>query len=92
MNSNSKAYLIGGGIGSLAAAALMIRDGNISGENIYILETLPIMGGSLDGAGNPTAGYSLRGGRMLTTMNVPGISISQFHHFLIRTKQYSTKP
>lgn len=69
MNSNSKAYLIGGGIGSLAAAAFMIRDGNISGENIYILETMPIMGGSLDGAGNPTAGYSLRGGRMLTTDN-----------------------
>ena len=69
MNSNSKAYLIGGGIGSLAAAAFMIRDGKISGKNIYILETMPVMGGSLDGAGNPTAGYSLRGGRMLTTDN-----------------------
>ena len=69
MNSNSKAYLIGGGIGSLAAAAFMIRDGNIPGEYIYIVEALPLMGGSLDGAGNSTAGYSLRGGRMLTTDN-----------------------
>ncbi len=29
-----KAYLVGGGIGSLAAAAFMIRDGAIPGENI----------------------------------------------------------
>jgi len=29
----------------------------------------PVMGGSLDGAGDPASGYSLRGGRMLTTDN-----------------------
>ena len=29
MNPQSKAYLVGGGIGSLAAAAFMIRDGNL---------------------------------------------------------------
>jgi oleate hydratase len=69
MINHSKAYLLGGGIGSLAAAAFMIRDGGFSGENITILEAKPIMGGSLDGAGNPTDGYSLRGGRMLTTDN-----------------------
>jgi oleate hydratase len=69
MSTKSKAYLLGGGIGSLAAAAFMIRDGAFSGENIVILEAKPIMGGSLDGAGNPTDGYSLRGGRMLTTDN-----------------------
>ena len=28
MSSASKAYLVGGGIGSLAAAAFMIRDGH----------------------------------------------------------------
>ena len=69
MSNLSKAYLLGGGIGSLAAAAFMIRDGEFSGENITILEAKPVMGGSLDGAGNPTDGYSLRGGRMLTTDN-----------------------
>jgi oleate hydratase len=31
-----KAYLVGGGIGSLAAAAFMIRDGAIPWENIVI--------------------------------------------------------
>lgn len=69
MSTKSKAYLVGGGIGSLAAAAFMIRDGNLPGEHISILEAAPIMGGSLDGAGNPVSGYSLRGGRMLTTDN-----------------------
>ena len=69
MNTNSKAYLVGSGIGSLAAAAFMIRDGNLPGANISILEAAPILGGSLDGAGDPENGYSLRGGRMLTTDN-----------------------
>lgn len=64
-----KIYLVGGGIGSLAAAAFSIRDGGILGQNITIYEAMPILGGSLDGAGNPTDGYTLRGGRMLTTDN-----------------------
>ena len=57
MISTTKAYLVGGGIGSLAAAAFMIRDGNKPGANISILEAAPIMGGSLDGAGDPRHGY-----------------------------------
>jgi len=67
--SDCKAYLVGGGIGSLAAAAFMIRDGRIPGGNITIYEAMPVLGGSLDGGGNPTDGYTLRGGRMLTTDN-----------------------
>ncbi len=65
----AKAYLVGGGIGSLAAAAFMIRDGGVAGGNISIFEAASVLGGSLDGAGNPAQGYSLRGGRMLTTDN-----------------------
>lgn len=61
--------MLGGGIGSLAAAAFMIRDGNVAGENIVVLEAAQMLGGSLDGAGNPEQGYSLRGGRMFTTDN-----------------------
>ena len=64
-----KAYMVGGGIGSLAAAAFMIRDGGIPGRNITIFEAMPVVGGSMDGGGNPTDGYTLRGGRMLTTDN-----------------------
>ena len=69
MNNQSKAYLVGGGIGSMAAAAFLVRDCKLPGENISILEALPVMGGSLDAAGDPDNGYSLRGGRMLTTDN-----------------------
>jgi oleate hydratase len=58
-------YLIGGGIASLSAAAFLIRDANISGDNILILEQLDRLGGSLDGSGSPETGYVLRGGRMM---------------------------
>jgi oleate hydratase len=42
----SNAYPLGGGIGFLAAAAFMIRDGGFPGGNIFILEAKPILGGS----------------------------------------------
>jgi oleate hydratase len=69
MKKISKAYLLGSGIGSLAAAAFMIRDGKVPGENICILEANASLGGSLDAAGDPNRGYSLRGGRMFTIDN-----------------------
>jgi oleate hydratase len=62
---DTKFYLIGGGIASLAAAAFLIRDGEIPGRNIVILEQLDRLGGSLDGAGSAEDGYVLRGGRMI---------------------------
>jgi oleate hydratase len=60
------AYLIGGGIASLASAAYLIRDGHVPGANICIFEESPLMGGSLDGTGTPDQGYVVRGGRMFT--------------------------
>ena len=60
-----RVYLVGGGIASMAAAAFMIRDGDVFGQNITILEESDRVGGSLDGAGSAEAGYVLRGGRML---------------------------
>jgi oleate hydratase len=65
-NKEIKAYFIGGGIGSLAGAAFLIRDGGMSGSNITIFESLPVLGGSLDAGGNPEQGYTMRGSRMLT--------------------------
>ena len=69
MNSKPRAYLVGGGIGSLAAAAFMVRDGALPGGNISILEAGALMGGALDAAGDAERGYSMRGGRMFTTDN-----------------------
>ena len=45
-----KAHFVGSGIGSLAAAAFMIRDGNVPGKNINIYEAMSVLGGALDGA------------------------------------------
>jgi oleate hydratase len=61
----SSVYLVGGGIASLAAAAFFIRDGDIPGHKITILEESAKIGGSLDAAGNAEDGYVMRGGRML---------------------------
>lgn len=60
---NKKAYLVGGGIASLSAAAFLIRDGRMPGKNIHILEESELYGGSMDGAGNAVTGYTARGGR-----------------------------
>ena len=62
-----KVYFIGGGIGSLAGAAFLIRDAAVPGRDIIIYDALGVFGGSLDGAQLPNGAYSLRGGRMLTT-------------------------
>ncbi len=59
-----KAYMVGGGIASLAAAVFLIRDARMPGKNIYIIEKTPVNGGCLDGSGDPEKGYLLRGGRM----------------------------
>lgn len=57
------AYLVGGGLASLAAAAFLIRDGQMAGERITILEASADTGGALDGAGNAETGWLIRGGR-----------------------------
>lgn len=61
---DSKVYIIGSGIAGLASAVYLIKDANICGENIHILEKDLIAGGATDGAGNEEQGYVVRGGRM----------------------------
>jgi oleate hydratase len=64
-NQNSKFYLVGGGIASLASAIFLIRDGKTRGKNITIFEAEPKLGGSLDGAKPPKQkAYFARGFRM----------------------------
>ena len=65
IHSPPMVYMVGGGIASLAAAVFMIRDGDVFGHTITILEESDRIGGSLDGAGSAADGYVLRGGRML---------------------------
>ncbi|HIW97649.1 MAG TPA: oleate hydratase [Candidatus Tidjanibacter gallistercoris] len=60
---NKSAYLIGAGLASLSAAVFLIRDGQMPGNRIHILEELDLPGGSLDGILDNTRGYIMRGGR-----------------------------
>lgn len=57
------AYIVGSGLAGLAAAAFLIRDGQMAGEKIHIFEELPVAGGSLDGTERPNVGFVTRGGR-----------------------------
>ncbi|MEU6998127.1 oleate hydratase [Nonomuraea sp. NPDC046570] len=65
MTNVGTAYLVGGGIASLAAAVFLVRDAGVDGGSVRVLEELPVAGGALDGSGDPVKGYVTRGGRML---------------------------
>lgn len=60
---DKKAWIVGSGLAGLAAAAFLVRDAQMPGENITILEAGKVDGGALDGAGNDVTGWLLRGGR-----------------------------
>ncbi|MDD7794328.1 oleate hydratase [Clostridium sp. 'White wine YQ'] len=57
------AYLVGAGLASLAAACFLVRDGQMKGENIHILEELNLPGGACDGINDIQKGFIIRGGR-----------------------------
>jgi oleate hydratase len=57
------AYLVGSGLASLAAACFLIRDGQMKGEHIHILEELGLPGGGCDGIHDNQKGFIIRGGR-----------------------------
>jgi oleate hydratase len=57
-------FLVGGGIASLASAVYLIQDAGVPAKNIHILEKSEKPGGALDGAGDATQGFVVRGGRM----------------------------
>jgi oleate hydratase len=60
---NKSAWLVGSGLASLAAACFLVRDAQMPGANIHILEALDLPGGSCDGLHDPTKGFVMRGGR-----------------------------
>jgi len=57
------AWFVGAGLASLSGAAFLIRDGQMSGDKITILERLRLPGGALDGIKEPAKGFVIRGGR-----------------------------
>lgn len=63
-NAHRKAYLVGGGIASLASAAYLVRDGHFTGSNIFILEESSAIRGNKDALASPEHGCITRGNRM----------------------------
>ena len=57
------AYIVGGGLAGLSAAVFLVRDAQMPGDQIHILEELSVPGGSLDGTERPNIGLVTRGGR-----------------------------
>ena len=57
------AYIIGTGLAGLSAAFYLVRDGQMKGEHIHLLEKLDLAGGSCDGKKDITKGFYMRGGR-----------------------------
>lgn len=57
------AYIIGTGLAGLSAAFYLVRDGQVKGERIHLLEKLELAGGSCDGRKDVTKGFYMRGGR-----------------------------
>ena len=57
------AYLVGSGLAALAAACYLVRDGQMKGENVQILEKGDLPGGACDGYKFENLGYVMRGGR-----------------------------
>ena len=57
------AYIVGSGLAALSAACYLVRDAQMKGEHVHILEKDPIPGGACDGYHYENLGYVMRGGR-----------------------------
>ena len=86
---HKNAYIVGSGLASLAAACFLVRDGQMPGSHIHILEAMDIAGGACDGIFDPSRGYIMRGGRemenhfeclwdlfrSIPSLETPGVSV-----------------
>ena len=90
------AYIIGTGLAGLSAAFYLVRDGQMKGERIHLLEKLELAGGSCDGRKDVTKGFYMRGGREMDnhfecmwdmfrdvpSIETPGVSVLDEYYWL----------
>lgn len=93
---DKQAYIVGSGLASLAAACFLVRDGQMEGSHIHVLEAMDIAGGACDGIFDPSRGYVMRGGRemenhfeclwdlfrSIPSMETPGVSVLDEYYWL----------
>lgn len=90
------AYIIGTGLAGLSAAFYLVRDGQLKGDRIHVLEKLDLAGGSCDGRKDVTKGFYMRGGRRdgqpfevqvgfipcVPSIETPGVSVLDEYYWL----------
>ena len=90
------AYIIGTGLAGLSAAFYLVRDGQVKGERIHLLEKLDLAGGSCDGRKDFRKGFYMRGGREMDnhfecmwdmfrdvpSIETPGVSVLDEYYWL----------
>lgn len=67
---HTHAWLIGGGIASLAAAVFLITDAELPASRIHVFEVHSRPGGAITSFGDADTGYVVREGRELSTSDV----------------------
>lgn len=90
------AYIVGSGLAALSAACYLVRDGQLDGSHIHILEKDPRPGGACDGYHYGDIGYVMRGGRemdnhfecmwdlfrSIPSIETPGVSVLDEYYWL----------
>lgn len=66
---NKSAYIVGSGLAALTAACYLVRDGQMKGERVHILEKGPTAGGACDGWKFENIGYVMRAAARWTTIS-----------------------
>lgn len=90
------AYIIGADLAGLSAAFYLVRDGQMKGEHIHLMEKLDLPGGSCDGRKDMNKGFFMRGGREMDnhfevmwdifrdvpSLETPGVSVLDEYYWL----------
>lgn len=93
---HKSAYIVGSGLAALTAACYLVRDGQMKGERVHILEKEALPGGACDGYEYPGVGYVMRGGRemdnhfecmwdlfrSIPSIETPGVSVLDEYYWL----------
>ena len=85
---DKSAYIVGSGLAALSTAVFLVRDAQMPGDHIHILEELSLPGGSMDGIKNDRLGYIIRGGvKWNLTLKCSGTYSAPFLPLKIQTIQ-----
>lgn len=65
--TDGQAWIVGGGIASLAVAVFLIHDANVPPSHIHLFDVHSHPGGGITSFGDPTSGYVVHEGRQISS-------------------------